>query len=108
MITVTVTDLCGNSNHCSVTVVGEAETPPVVTLPGKYTVTNCYVPCVPVTATAFCCTSPPSITQSPPCGTPIAPGINSVTITVTDCHGNVPHKTVHLVIAGPIFPDQPV
>ena len=43
----------------------------------------------------------PTITQSPPCGTPLGPGINSVTVTVTDCHGNSTTKVVHLVVSGP-------
>ena len=35
MVTVTVTDLCGNSNSCRVLVQGQANTPPVGDLPGK-------------------------------------------------------------------------
>ena len=100
-VTVTVTDLCGNSSHCYVKIVGVDQTGPVVTCPATMTVTNCLVPCVPVTATDNCC--PPSslrITQSPPCNTPLGPGINSVTVTVTDCHGNSTTKVVQLVIIG--------
>jgi hypothetical protein len=100
-VTVTVTDLCGNSSQCSVTVEGESKTGPVITCPTSMTVTNCTVPCVPVTATNCAC--PPSsmtITQSPACGTPIGPGINSVTVTVTDCNGNSSSKVVSLSIGG--------
>jgi hypothetical protein len=100
-VTITVTDLCGNSSHCYVKIVGVDLTPPVVTCPATMTVTNCLVPCVPVTATDNCC--PPAslrITQSPPCNTPLGPGINSVTVTVTDCHGNSTTKVVRLVIVG--------
>ena len=99
-VTITVTDLCGNSNSCTVAVMGLPIAPPIVTCPAVMIVTNCLIPCVPVNATAFCCPrNHLSITQSPPCGTLIGPGVNSVTITVTDCHGNVTTKVVHLLIA---------
>jgi hypothetical protein len=98
-VTVTVTDLCGNSNSCVVCVQGLPRTGPVVTCPATMTVTNCTVPCVPVTATDNCCPQKSLvITQSPPCGTPIGPGITSITVTVRDCHGNVTTKVVHLII----------
>ena len=107
-VTVTVTDLCGNSSQCIVTVHGVSKTGPVVTCPTNMTVTNCTVPCVPVTATnCDCPSSSMTITQSPPCGTPIAPGINSVTVTVTDCHGNVTTRVVSLSLAGRI-PSCPI
>jgi hypothetical protein len=102
VVTVTVTDLCGNSSHCAVLVEGEDKTGPVVTCPATMTLTNCLVPCVPVTATDNCCPqSSLKITQSPACGTQIGPGINSVTVTVTDCNGNTTRKVVHLSIGGP-------
>src|ERR1022692_3893981 len=102
VVTVTVTDLCGNSSHCTVQVAGQDKTGPVVTCPTTMTVTNCTVPCVPVTATDNCCPqSSLKITQSPPCGSLIGSGINSVTVTVTDCHGNSTRKVVHLSITGP-------
>jgi len=102
VVTVTVTDLCGNSNQCQVQVEGLAETRPVMTCPATVTATNCYVPCVPVTATDNCCKPTElAITQSPPCGTLIGPGINSITVTVTDCHGNTTTKVVGLSIDGP-------
>src|ERR1035437_10022493 len=89
-VTVTVTDLCGNSSSCVVCVQGLPRTGPVVTCPATMTVTNCTVPCVPVTVTDNCCPQKSLvITQSPPCGTPIGPGITSITVTVRDCHGNV-------------------
>ncbi|MGD0814113.1 MAG: HYR domain-containing protein [Verrucomicrobiota bacterium] len=101
-VTVTVTDLCGNSSQCIVTVLGESKTGPVVTCPTNMTVTNCTVPCVPVTVTDCACPlSAPIITQSPPCGTPIGPGITSVIVTVTDCHGNSTTQVVSLSAGGP-------
>ena len=99
-VTVTVTDLCGNSSSCTVQVIGEPLLPPVVTCPATMDVTNCIVPCVPVSARAFCCHFPPTITQSPPCNTPLGPGVNTITVTATDCHGNVTTKIVHLNIIG--------
>ena len=101
-VTVTVTDLCGNSSHCVVLVEGVDRTGPVVTCPATMAVTNCLVPCVPVTATDNCCPqSSLTITQTPPCNTLLGPGINTVTVTVTDCHGNSTTKVVHLIIGGP-------
>jgi len=99
-VTITVSDLCGNSNSCTVTVIGLPKTPPVVTCPAVMTVTNCIVPCVPVVARDNCCpTRSLTITQSPPCGTLMGPGLTTITVTVTDCHGNVTIKTVHLVVS---------
>jgi|GEM_PF-1255986 len=103
-VTVTVFDLCGNSNSCYVKVVGVDKTGPVLTGPTSVTVTNCLVPCVLnlVTAVDNCC-PPLSLvkSQSPPCNTPLGPGINSVTVTVKDCHGNISTKVIHLNVAGP-------
>ena len=98
-VTVTVTDLCGNSSSCVVCIQGLPRTGPVVTCPATMTVTNCTVPCVPVTATDNCCPQNSLIiSQSPPCGAQIGPGISSITVTVTDCHGNTTTKVVHLVV----------
>jgi hypothetical protein len=102
IVTVTVTDLCGNSNHCSVLVVGVARLGSVVTCPTNWIVTNCLVPCVlgSVTVTNCSCTQRPSLSQSPACNTPLGPGINSVTVTVIDCNGIRITKVIHLVITG--------
>jgi hypothetical protein len=97
-VTVTVTDLCGNSNSCVVCVQGLPRTPPVVTCPATMTVTNCVAPCVPVSAYSPCCPQRPMISQSPPCGTMLGPGVTSITVTVTDCHGNVATKVVQLIM----------
>ena len=99
-VTVTVTDLCGNSNSCVVLVEGQDKQPPIVVVPQTIIVTNCIVPCVPVSARAVCCPSLPTVTQSPPCGAPLGPGVNTITVTVTDCHGNSVTRIVHLIIAG--------
>ncbi len=102
VVTLTVTDLCGNSSQCRVLVLGEDKTGPVVVCPTNMTATNCLVPCVPVTATDNCCLqSSLRITQSPPCGTPIGPGIHSITVTVTDCNGNSTTRVVSLSVGGP-------
>jgi hypothetical protein len=100
-VTVTVTDACGLSSSCEVTVVGLAETGPVVVCPTNVAATNCLVPCVPVTATSSCCAqSSLKITQNPPCGDLIGSGINSITVTVTDCNGNSTTKVVSLTVGG--------
>jgi hypothetical protein len=99
LVTVTVIDLCGNSNSCSVKVMGLDKTGPVLTGPTSVTVSNCLVPCLTnlVTAVDNCCPqSSLKKTQSPPCDTPLGPGINSVTVTVTDCKGNSSTKVIHL------------
>lgn len=98
-VIITVTDLCGNSSSCVVTVTGIPKLPPLVSCPSTMVVTNCKVPCVPVQVTAYCCPLKSiHITQSPPCGTPVGPGMTTVTVTVTDCHGNTVLVTVHLIL----------
>ena len=103
VVTVTVTDACGNSSHCLVTVIGVDKTGPVLSGPATLSVTNCLVPCVTnfFTVSDNCC--PPSslkITQSPPCNSLLGPGIHSVTITATDCNGNTTTKVIPLNISG--------
>jgi hypothetical protein len=100
-VTLTVTDLCGNSNSCVVEVIGEPVAGLSVDWPTNVTVTNCVVPCVHVTATDCACPLMiPKVTQSPPCDTPLGPGVNSVTVTVTDCMGATATKVIPLIIVG--------
>ncbi len=102
LVTITVTDLCGNSSYCYVTVVGVDRTGPVITGPSTWVVTNCLMPnLLPyVTASDNCCPSSSlHFSQSPPPGL-LGPGVNTVTITVTDCNGNTTTKIIHLVISG--------
>jgi hypothetical protein len=104
VVTVTVVDLCGNSNHCQVKVVGLDKTGPILTVPKTLVVSNCVVPCVSnlVSAIDNCCPqSSIKITQSPPCNTLLGPGINSITVTATDCHGNSTTKIIHLTVLAP-------
>jgi hypothetical protein len=101
-VIVTVTDLCGNSSQCVVEVIGRYP-PPVITCPATITVSNCLVPCITPYVTVTDCSCPPSsltISQSPLCDTPIGTGVNSVTVTVTDCHGNSAKKVVSLIVYG--------
>jgi hypothetical protein len=103
-VDVWVTDSCNNTSaHCHVTVIGLDKTGPVLSGPTNIVVTNCLVPCVTnlVNAHDNCC--PPwslKKTQSPPCGTLLGPGINSVTVTVTDCNGNSSIWIIHLSTSG--------
>jgi hypothetical protein len=100
-VTVTVTDPCGNSSSCVVLVEGVPKAGLVVDWPTNLTVTNCLVPCVHVTARDCACPlSVPIITQWPPCGTPVGPGISSVTVTVTDCNGAIATKVIPLNVVG--------
>jgi hypothetical protein len=100
LVTVTVTDLCTNSSHCYVEVIGMPPGP-VVIWPANAIVTNCVVPCVVPQVTDPCCPAGSwKITQRPACGAAIAPGINTVTVTVTDCHGKSATKVIPLVITG--------
>jgi hypothetical protein len=104
-VTVTVTDLCGNSSQCHVLVEGLNRIGPMLTAPATITVTNCVVPCVLPLVSATDCSCPPAslrYTQSPPCGTVLGPGQDSVTVTVTDCRGLRASKVIHLVITGSI------
>ena len=99
-VTVTVTDLCGNSSSCTALVEGVARSGLIVNWPASVTSTNCLVPCVFVTATDCLLSTAPRITQYPPCGTPVGPGINSVTVTVTDCNGAIQTKVIPLHVTG--------
>src|ERR1039457_5333964 len=103
VVTVSVTDACGNSSHCLVTVIGVDRTGPVLSGPATLSVTNCLVPCVMnfFTVSDNCCpVSSLKITQSPPCNSLLGPGIKSVTITATDCNGNTTTKVIPLNISG--------
>jgi hypothetical protein len=99
-VTVCVSDLCGNTNCCTVLVEGQDKTPPVVSVPQYVIATNCVVPCVPVVARSLCCPAIPTVTQQPPCGSPLGAGVNTITIIVTDCHGNSVTRLVHVVVGG--------
>ena len=102
-VTVTVTDLCGNSNSCVVLVQGIPRRGLQVTWPTSITVTNCQVPCASNYVFVSDCTCPHSsihFAQSPPCGTVTGPGINSITVTVTDCNGNTASKVIPLNVSG--------
>jgi hypothetical protein len=103
-VTLWLSDSCNNTSApCKVTVTGVDKTPPVLSGPTTVVVTNCLVPCVTnlVAAHDNCC-SPSSLkkTQSPACGTVIGPGINSITVTVTDCNGNSSQWVIHLSVSG--------
>jgi uncharacterized repeat protein (TIGR03803 family) len=93
-VTVTVTDLCGNSTQCTVTVVGKPTPLHTLCLTNQLVVTNCSVPCLQ--PCALC----QSISQSPVCGTKVAPGVSSITVTITDCNGNSSVQVLPLTVAG--------
>lgn len=97
--TVTVTDACGNTSRCEVTVCAEDRTPPTLTCPKSVRVTDCLVPDVLklVTATDGCAGANRIVlTQSPAAGTPIGPGGTSVTVTATDLFGNTAECVIPL------------
>ncbi len=103
LVTVIVSDACGNVTPCQVMVCGQDKTPPVVLYPKSITVSNCVVPNVlPFGSASDNCTSPNLLhfTQSPTAGTPIAAGGNIVTVTVTDLAGNTTTITIALVAGG--------
>ena len=102
-VTVTVTDLCGNSSQCTVHVEGVNRRGLVVSWPPIYDRDQlsgalCVELCeshglqLPDISLHF--------TQSPPCNTPIGPGINSITVTVTDCNGATATKVIPLNMIG--------
>jgi hypothetical protein len=102
-VTVTAMDTCGNSSSCTVLVIGQGRTGPVLSGPSDIVITDCLVPCVTnlVMIAPNCCpVSSMMITQSPPCYTPFGPGIDSVQVTVTDCNGNSSTKVIALTYAG--------
>lgn len=101
-VTVTATDACGNNSSCSVQVIG-MPTGPVLSGPTSLVVTNCNVPCVlnlVGVADSCCPAGSVTLTQSPPCNAPLGPGINSVTVTATDCNGLTAVHVINLAIAG--------
>ncbi|HTI71933.1 MAG TPA: LamG-like jellyroll fold domain-containing protein, partial [Candidatus Limnocylindria bacterium] len=105
VVTVTVTDACGNSNTCPVTVYGQ-EPAPRIRCPGAVTVTNCVVPDVTRFVPASGC-SRLSYEQFPKAGTPMGPGINSVTVTVKNQSGGTATCVIALQFTGPTsFLDQ--
>jgi hypothetical protein len=103
LVTVMVTDACGNSNKCQITVYGKDKTAPKVDCPPSLTVTNCVVPNVlPLKASDNC--TPANLlifTQSPAAGTTIAAGGNQVTVTVRDQAGNISTCIIQLISSGP-------
>ncbi len=103
MVTVNVTDACGNSTSCQVMVCGQDKTPPTVNYPKSITVSNCVVPNVlPFVSASDNCTPSNllSFTQSPVAGTPIAAGGNIITVTVTDLAGNTTTIIISLATHG--------
>jgi hypothetical protein len=105
VVTVTVTDACDNSSTCPVTVYGE-EPAPHIRCPGAVTVSNCIVPDVTSLVPASGC-SHLSYEQSPKAGTPMGPGINSVTVTVKNQNGGTASCVIPLQFTGPMsFLDQ--
>ncbi len=102
-VTITVKDLCNNASQCQVQVCGQDKTPPKVTAPKSVTVTNCIVPnLIPYLTATDNCTPANQLkyTQTPPAGTLIAAGGNTVTITVTDQAGNTTTIIISLVNTG--------
>ena len=100
-VTMTVTDLCGNSSQCHFTVVGRIPSL-VVHGPGAVTVTNCSVPNVANLVTVTGCCSPFRFTQSPVTGATIGPGLNSITVTVSDACGNKSTCVIAMQFSGPM------
>ena len=88
-VTVTVTDLCGNSNECRVLVSGRYP-PPVINCPGVVTASNCVVPNVLPLVTATGCNGgkPFVFSQTPLPGTALGPGSDTITVTVTGLGGS--------------------
>ena len=102
-VTVTVTDLCGNSNSCTVHVEGEPKAGLTVDWPTTLTASNCLVPCASNYITAYDCSCPEKdlkITQTPPCDSPVGPGVTAIIVTVTDCNGANQTKRIPLTISG--------
>ncbi|MBI3423923.1 MAG: HYR domain-containing protein, partial [Acidobacteria bacterium] len=96
-ITVTVSDVAGNSNTCTTTVTVVDSTPPVITACAASQAANANANCqaaLPdftgaVTATDNCTASGAlTITQSPAAGTLVGLGTTAVTLTVRDAAGN--------------------
>jgi hypothetical protein len=105
-VTVTVTDLCGNSSSCVVLVQGIYRRGLVVVFPTNLVASNCVVPCVSNNLVITDCACKPGdvrVTQSPPCNAPIGPGVYLITVTVTDCNGATATKQIPLTETLPSF-----
>lgn len=107
VVTLKVTDTCGDSSQTNVTVIVADTTPPVGSCPGPVTVSadaNCQA-VVPeftsqVVATDNCTPSKSLvISQSPAAGTSVGLGQHPVTITVTDASGNPSRCMVLFTVA---------
>ncbi|HEY4416495.1 MAG TPA: immunoglobulin domain-containing protein [Verrucomicrobiae bacterium] len=102
-VTIVVQDARGNASQCQVQVYGQDKTPPIIIAPKAISLTNCVVPDV----SAFVLISDPCtptnkliFSQSPPPGTPIAPGVHQVAVTVTDPAGNATTVIIPLTSSG--------
>jgi hypothetical protein len=94
----TLTDLCGNTNTWSQTVTVVDFTPPVVDcgclneIAAPLLYTNACAGVVPNLCQLTNCFSDNcgvvTVTQSPPAGTIVGPGVHPVTLSVFDCSGN--------------------
>jgi hypothetical protein len=85
-VTVAVSDLCGNTSYCHVTVSGVVA-PPRIHCPGVLVVSNCTVPDVLGLVSWTGC-GLLDVSQSPKAGTPMGPGVDSVSVTVTGQSGS--------------------
>ena len=97
VVTVSVRDLCGNVARCQVTVCGSDKTPPRLVCPRVVDARDCLVPNVLALVRASDNCTPAGdlvFEQVPAAGTPIAPGVTSVTVTVRDAAGNLTICTV--------------
>lgn len=104
-VTLTATDLAGNTAECQVTVRVVDTTPPAITCPGAPPPipadADCQaaVPNLVSGATAADNCGAPSISQSPAAGTRVGLGDNLVTLTAVDTAGNTQTCTVTVRVA---------
>ncbi len=102
-VTLVVQDARGNASQCQVQVYGQDKTPPTLNYPKSVPLTNCVVPNVIALVTASDPCTPTNkliFTQSPPAGTQISPGVNQVSVTVTDPSGNATTQIIPLTSSG--------
>ena len=108
-ITVTATDVNGNTGTCSFSVTVTDQTVPTITCPANATVAagaNCTATLASYVAAATAsdnCTASPTKTQSPVAGTTIS-GSQVVTLTATDAAGNTATCSFTVTVADQTAP----
>lgn len=110
-VTITVTDSAGNTATCKLTVTVKDGQPPRIRCPeGVITIPageDCLAILPDMAVGAFDDCTPAgnlTVTQTPPAGTPLSPGMHTILVTVTDSAGNEAQCKVEVRVADKTAP----